>query len=289
MCYSRTVAKAIGTSQQGVFRNKLNLKKKRALIFFFAFFYFMFLFGVLKHHPNIFKLMEDGPVKEIVLGLGIMFSMLLVMLDTKHPASSPSYQAPAYTQSAVTQLKRGGGSTKKRKRKTLVQSPTKKQKRHQSRNRDDIKALLGEYIDCKFKKTPSPVIFAGVVPASNCYPDSPGTDATSQAVKQAIGETPHWIDILPYSPLQAFGKIGWDRITRFIRDNLCDKDKSTYLEEIEDAIEESGKRVVFVCGDVVRDYLNMPASSETVQIWRTRETGKNFFVVIGTHRLFKSE
>ena len=29
-------------SCSGVFRNKLNLKKKRALIFFFAFFYFMF-------------------------------------------------------------------------------------------------------------------------------------------------------------------------------------------------------------------------------------------------------
>ena len=50
----------------------LNFKKKRALIFFFAFFYFMFLFGVLKHNPNIFKLMEDGPVKEIVLGLGVV-------------------------------------------------------------------------------------------------------------------------------------------------------------------------------------------------------------------------
>ena len=184
----------------------------------------MFLFGVLKHNPNIFKLMEDGPVKEIVLGLGIMFSMLLVMLDTKHPASSPSYQAPAYTHSTV-QLKRGGGSTKKRKRKTLVQSLPKKKTKHVTKNRDDIKALLGEYIDCKFKKTPSPVIFAGVVPASNCYPDSPGTDATSQAVKQAIGETPHWIDILPYSPLQAFGKIGWDRITTFIKTSLVTKTK----------------------------------------------------------------
>ena len=94
-------------------------------------------------------------------------------------------------QDSTVQLKRGGGSTKKRKRKT---------------------------IDCKFKKTPSPVIFAGVVPASKCYPDAPGTNATTQAVKQAIGETPNWIDILPYSPLQAFGKIGWALITTFIRD-----------------------------------------------------------------------
>lgn len=79
--------------------------------------------------------MEDSPVKEMVVGLGLLFSMLLVMLDAKQPASSrrgnvPSYQEPAFTQS-VTQLNRGGGSTKKRKRKTLVQSPTKKRKRHQ--------------------------------------------------------------------------------------------------------------------------------------------------------------
>ena len=75
----------------------------------------------------------------------------------------------------------------------------------------------------------------------------------------------------------------WDRITTFIRDELCDKDKSAYLDEIEDAIEESGKHVVFVCGDVVRDYLNMPTNSETVKIWRTRKTDKKFFVVTGTH------
>ena len=160
------------------------LKKKARAYFFFRVLILSCLFVVLKHNPNIFKLMEESPVKEMVVGLGLLFSMLLVMLDTKQPASSLrgkvlAYQAPAFTQS-VTQLNRGGGSTKKRKRKTLVQRPTKKQKQRQSTNRDDIKGLLGEYIDCKFKKTPSPVIFAGVVPASNCYPDSPGTDATSR-------------------------------------------------------------------------------------------------------------
>ena len=33
----------------------------------------------------------------------------------------------------------------------------------------------------------------------------------------------------------------------------------------------------------MRDYLNMPKNSETVQIWRTRKTEKKFFVVIGAH------
>ena len=37
---------------------------------------------------------------------------------------------------------RGGGLTKKRKQKTPVQSPTKKQNKHEEKNQVDIKALL---------------------------------------------------------------------------------------------------------------------------------------------------
>ena len=52
------------------------------------------------------------------------------MIDTKQPAvwvrgKVPSHQTSVFTHS-VAQLKRGGGSTKKRKRKTHIQRQTKK-------------------------------------------------------------------------------------------------------------------------------------------------------------------
>ena len=162
-----------------------------------------------------------------------------------------------------------------------VEPLPKKQKLELKKEDDPMFSLVGAYNLCEFAWTSSNVIFAGVMPASNCSPGSPGLDATTKQVKHAIGEVPTWIDIIIVSPLKRFKLIGWNRIKAFIEKNHGEVEKLEYLKRIEKAV-DSGKHVVFACGEVVEDYLGTSRKNGEVEILFT-SSGTPYFLVHGTH------
>ena len=102
-------------------------------------------------------------------------------------------------------------------------------KRKHEESLEDLQDLLGSYKPCEFKLSSSKVLFVGVIPASKCDPDKPGTDATTKAATTQLGFIPDWYDILKVSPDCAFGNIGFQRIADYIKHTHTPTRTNVYL------------------------------------------------------------
>ena len=146
-----------------------------------------------------------------------------------------------------------------------------------------LQDLLGPYKPCKFKLAASKVLFVGVMPASKCDPDKPGTDATTRAATKQLGFTPDWFDILPVSPDCPFGEIGFQRIAEFIETTHTKEDKQAFLDGIHAIVDAGATRCIYFCGEVVRHYVGLPDNCDDVRVWTTPRGTTCLVVQTGYH------
>lgn len=146
-----------------------------------------------------------------------------------------------------------------------MSGPSKKQKVSSG---DPLFDLLGPSQPCEFNYVDSAHVMAGIIPASRCSPDSPGEDATTKDITRELGAPSTWVDAIVRSPDNNFGGIGWSNIVNYLDKHHGPKERASYLERIEGAVDD-GRHVVYLCGETVYKYLGVNNDNKEIQIWKT--------------------
>ena len=120
------------------------------------------------------------------------------------------------------------------------------------------------------------------MPAPKCDPNNPEGDATTNAATDALGFRPDRYDILKVSPEKPLSQISYAYIGDFININHGKKEKKAFREGIDSIVDKGHVKCVYLCGNVVRHYMNIAENSPPVALWRTKQ-GRPFLVVTGDH------